>query len=286
MVGRASGVALALALGACALNPTPVSYPSFPSGVHHGINDAFHSALPADVTAHYRSYGDAIDFTIRTPQLGDQPLYAFMLSAGGFHWHILALIEAPDVVLAGKFAYDWTQWSIPILSAIENGNELELDPHNLTPAQYAEAQTAMLASERAAGFQGDVIMGSVYDITPETQQAIELAYAQCAGCLVGVHLYHPLSASDAAWLNSFSNGVAITEYGSPTGCGTAEYQAQSDYAANLRASFAQLKYLKYLLLYQRPSGPTCSNADTFGTQAFDGTWKPLDTLLMQWVNGH
>lgn len=264
---------------ACASRSAPVPVaPTAPRATHvvYGINDGFHGPLPALIVAHDCDGGD---LTIRTPQLGAADLAAFLDSIASCPTlHTIALIEAPDAALAFALATTARDRGV---RAMENGNELELAPRNLTPVQYADAQAAMAQAERSAGYTGDVIMGGVYALTDETKQAIVLALARCAGCLVGVHLYDPTPA-DVDWLNALHADIALTETGSPTGCGTAQWQAQADYVAGVRDLALGIARLKYLLVYQRPSGPTCDNLATFGVQAFDGTWKPLDARLRQW----
>ncbi len=270
------------------------------SGTHFGANDGFHGPLPPDISAYYVNMGPSSDITIRTPQLSLDSLLAYYASVrdlslylAGFAPHsrlrTIALIEGPDVELAKAFATTQPD-------AIENGNELELPPHEQTPQQYADTQGQMYAAERGAGFMGDIIMGGVYTLTDTTKQAITLAIARCSkpqikpdllkvganvdmipDCLAGVHLYNPTQA-DVDWLNGLDVDVAVTETGSPTGCGMAKWQEQADYVAGVRALLSGVRRLKYFIIYQRPNGLTCSNYDTFGFQG-----KPLELLLKQWV---
>lgn len=236
--------------------------------------DGYHGPLPPDLVNHYAGWQG--DVTVRTPQISAQGLAAYLESVCCHGWmRTIALAEAPDAALAASFVFLHPD-------AIENGNELELAPHELTPTQYANAQRDMMNAERDAGFVGDIIMGGVYALTDSTKQAITLALSVCGTCIVGVHLYDP-SQADVDWLNGLDADVAVTETGSPTGCGTAKWQEQADYVAGVRALVAGVRRLKYFIVYQRPSAPTCDNLATFGTQAPDGTWKPLDALLAQWV---
>lgn len=282
--------------GADVFTVTPVTM----AGVHHGINDGFHGPLPEEIVQHYYDYGG--ELTIRTPHLTADSLMAFRRSLHGStipasspsRLSVLALIEGPDVALASAIARDWLVDDVWPVTAIENGNELELPPHNLIPQQYANAQAAMMHAEGLTGFRGDLIMGGVYALTDGddgTKHAIMLAAPYCravAHCLVGVHLY-AITREDIDFLNALDLDIAITETGSPTGCGAAKWQEQADYVAGIRAMASQIKRLKYFIVYQRPSGPTCSDLDTFGIMttapagsAFE-TWKPLDDLLAQWV---
>lgn len=223
-----------------------------------GLNDGFHGPIPGEIAARYVGYRVAP--VIRTPQLSKAGLNTFLLSVAGLPIRTLALIEAPDADLAAAFG------TFADLAAIENGNELELPPHDVTPAQYADAQGAMRDAERAAGFRGDIIMGGVYAITDDTQQAIRLALARCRDCLVGVHLYSP-SDRDLEFLNRLAADIAITETGAPTNCQPAKLHEQAAYLTRLYAQARQIARLKYFIVYQGPDGPSCSNLDTFGIRA-------------------
>lgn len=228
---------------------TPLSTPAI------GLNDGFHGPLPSALAARYSEYRTAP--VLRTPQLSKAALNTFLLSVAGLPIRTLALIEAPDADLAAAFG------TFEDLCCIENGNELELPPHELTPEQYAEAQARMAREEVAAGFRGDILMGGVYALTEDTKRAITLALPRCPGCLVGVHLY-TITREDIDWLNGLGADIAITETGSPTNCQPAKLPAQAAYQQALYAKARQIHRLKYFIVYQGPSGPGCSNLDTFG----------------------
>jgi hypothetical protein len=242
-----------------------------------GLNDGFHSSLPPDIAAHDCEYGR--DFTVRTPQLSVAGAITFVGSLACAQTHALILIEAPDVGLAaslGKAAEGLTS-----IRAIENGNELELPPHELPPSAWAAAQVQMAQAERSAGWTGDIITGGVFALTRETKQAILSIAPTCRelDCMIGVHLYDP-SDDDIAWLDALNLDIAVTETGAPTNCVPAKLQEQADYLRGIRARVSAIRRLRYFIVYQRPSGASCSDADTFGIQALDGTWKPADRLLI------
>lgn len=220
-----------------------------------GLNDGFHSPLPSALAARYSEYRTAP--VLRTPQLSKAALNTFLLSVAGLPIRTLALIEAPDPLLAEQFA------TFEDLCCIENGNELELPPHELTPQQYADVQGQMCAAELATGFRGDILLGGVYALTDETKLAILLAHAQCPTALIAVHLY-TISREDIDFLNSLDADIAITETGSPTNCQPSKLQAQAAYQQALYAKARQIHRLKYFLVYQGPDGPGCSNLDTLG----------------------
>ena len=269
-------------------NPGPLSTPL------KGVNDAWHGPLPPDIVAHYAGYG-CVDLTIRTPQLSGEALRAYYASVAdlslyyrsfiGGRLRTIALVEGQDVTLGADLAREHPD-------AVENGNELELPPHELTPQQYAFLQGTMHDAERATGFAGDIIMGGVYALTDETKQAITLALVRCAtsritpalvtiganvdrvpDCLIGVHLY-TISSEDIAWLNAQNADVAITETGSPTNCDPAKLQSQAAYQDTLYAAARQIQRLRYFIIYQAVDGPSCSSLDTFGIRN-----KPAENFL-------
>ncbi len=282
---------LALLAVGCGDKPT-ASVPPAPSVAtwHDGMNDGFHGPLPPDVAAAYAQLGG--DVTIRTPHLTLDSYISFADSvADAPNVHALALVEAPDVALATALSR-----LDPAPRAIEGGNELELAPWTLTPSAYADWIGRF--AEATRGYTGDVLMGGVYALTTDTQQAILLALPRCQAvhpdCVVSVHLYDP-SDADLDWLNTLPADIAVTETGSPTGCGTSRWSAQADYIAGLRARFAaRIRRLRYVVVYQRPSGsPTdCSDLATFGAWGWtldpaSGAWmlvpKPLWQAFAGWV---
>ncbi len=264
MAGRASVLVLALALSACSQNPAPQPAPGPFSDPAVGLNDGFHGPLPPEIANHYTGYRH--QFVIRTPQLSGAALQAFYASVADLSLYnrsfiggwlkVIALVEGPDVALAAEIAAQKPD-------VIENGNELELPPHELTPTQYAFAQRVMRETERASGFTGEIIMGSVYALTDETKHAITLARPWCPDCLIGVHLY-TITREDIDWLNAQDADVAITETGSPTNCEPAKLPQQRAYLDTLYAAARQIQRLKYFIVYQGGDGPSCSNLDTFG----------------------
>jgi hypothetical protein len=239
--------------------------------VPRGINDGFHGPIGPDLVAHDCAYRQP--FTIRTPQLSGASLDAFRLSIAACpQLHVLALVEGPDVALAAELAQR------PI-DAIELGNELELPPHALTPQAYAAFVKAAYAAVRAVNPTVTIITGGVYALTDDTKARVALALAQCPGCWAGLHLYEPLSASDLAWLTSLNVPIAVTETGYPTRCDPARIVPQQQYIANQLYDFSTVPNVQLVVIYQRPSGPTCSDLDTFGLQRPDGTWTDADVEL-------
>lgn len=271
---------LCLLVSGCASStPAPVVTPVQPIHVSYGINDGFHSPLPPDIVMHDCGYGK--DLTIRTPQIAPADLLSFLVSiqpCGTLH--TLLLVENPDTNLLVNLLPVALANHVP---AIELGNELEIAPNNLTPAQYAAWIGEAFAVTQNMGYQGVLIMGGVYALTDETEQAITLALPSCPTCLVGVHLYEPLTDAQIAWLQGLHRPVAVTEFGSPTGCGPAQWPAQAAYWQAQNVSFARIP-ASYVIGYQRPSGAVgdCSNLATFGIET-QGFWKPADAVLAGWV---
>lgn len=275
-LGAASVFIIALLTVACGGNPPPVVVPTVPRPLPLaiGINDGFHGPLPPDIVAHYCGYGKPL--LIRSPQLSYDGFAAMRdsLKAGCDQLSMIALIEHPDPALSADVANGLSSWR-----AIEIGNELELPPHNLSQAQYVTAVVQMHDAARQAGFSGEIIAGAVYAITDDTKRRVEAVAAACPDCSLGLHIYEAPSSADLNWIRGLNRRVWVTEAGSPTGCGTGLYQQQWDFLRGLTNTLATVENIVGVIYYQRPSGPSCSNLDTFGFQATDGAWKPADALL-------
>jgi hypothetical protein len=225
-----------------------------------GINDAYHGPLPPEIAA--RDCGHVV----RTPQRSGAALDAFLASIAScwsptFHdahsLKVLALVEGPDVALAAAFA------ARPV-DAIELGNELELPPHNLTVAQYAQFLGAARAAVRAVNASVVIITGGVFTLNDATKPYLLAARAACPDCTLGVHLYEDLSDADLAWLAALQRPIAVTEFGFPTRCDPARLPQQRDWIAAQWARFALVPAITLAVVYQRPVGPACSDLDTFG----------------------
>lgn len=254
-------LALLILLLSSACGPYVPSVAPIPAhAIPVGLNTAFHGFSPDDF-----KYCPAM---IRTPQLSAAALRAF-LDAVPEGCKVLPLVEAPDVDLAVALS------GVCLHCPIENGNELELPPFNLTPLQYANAQRDMANAERAAGHTGPIIMGGVYALTDETKQAITLALSVCGGCIVGVHLYDA-SEGDLAWLRWLNAPIWVTEVGFPTRCDPTRLREQKDWLETQIARFSTVPMLERVFLYQRADGPPgdCTDLGTFGIGG-----KPAETLL-------
>jgi hypothetical protein len=249
-VAAASAIILALSV-ACASLPgvTPRTTP-----IQIGINDGFHGLLSAE------QFAADCPAMIRSPQLSGEALSAFLTAAP---CAVLALIEAPDLKLVEAFARERP-------AGIELGNELELKPYELTPAQYAQWIRSATAILKAADYRGVVVLGGVYALTDETKQAITLGIAACIDsgltCRVGVHLYDA-SDADLQWLRALNWPIWVTEVGYPTRCDPKRVQGQADYLREQLARFATVPLIERVFVYQRATGPTCSDLDTFGLGA-------------------
>jgi hypothetical protein len=254
---------VALFLQACAVPIVPVVAPIAAHPIPVGINDGFHGVLPPEIFA-----ADCPSM-IRTPQLSGAALSAF-LTAAPIDCPVLALVETPDVKLVEAFARERP-------AAIELGNELELPPFELTPSQYGDWIASAAVALRGEDYQGVVVLGGVYALTPETKTAIRWGLDSCIAsgltCRVGVHLYDA-SDDDLQWLRNLGMPIWVTEVGFPTRCDPARVRLQTEWLAQQIARFSTVPFLERVFIYQRGNGPSCSDLDTFG---IDG--KPAAALL-------
>lgn len=266
-------LALTGLVAACAtsrpLPPAPLLTTPAPFDV--GINDGFHGPLPADIIAHYCGYG-ATAFYLRTPHLETPTLDLFLDATRPCRaLRTLALVEGPDVALAAQLA-------TRAIDALEIGNELELPPHELTLDQYVTFIASAYQAVRAVNPTVPIIMGGVYTLNDDTKARVSAALRGCPNCWVGVHLYEDLSENDRAWMQTLGRKIAITETGSPTGCGRGKWQEQADWLQGRMNLFATMPNVVLVVVYQRGSGPSCSNLDTFGIED-EGVYKPADAVL-------
>lgn len=264
----------ALLASGCASAPVVVQ-PSVPRAIPlmRGINDGYHGPLPPDIVARACTWASP---WMRTPHLSADSLLAFLGSVASCpSIRPLVLVEGPDPTLAASLAVVLRMTT----GVLEVGNELELAPHQMTTPQYAQAVAAMHDAARATGFTGEIIAGAVYAITDDTKLRVAAMMTACPDCSVGLHIYEVPSASDLAWIRSLGRRVWVTETGSPTGCVTAQWQAQADYVWGMTATLATVENIVAVIYYQRPSGSTCDDLATFGFQAADGAWKPVEAIL-------
>jgi hypothetical protein len=247
----ASLFSIALLASACTSTPRPVIAPIPAHAIPVGINAAWHGYSLDDF-----QFCPAL---IRTPQTSGAALGAF-LTAVPAGCPVLALIEAPDVKLVEDFARERP-------TSLELGNELELRPYELTPTQYGDWIFRAVTVLKAADYRGTIVMGAVYALTDETKQAIRIGIARCidAGmpCVVGVHLYDA-SDEDLQWLRDLDWPVWVTEVGYPVRCDPTRAAQQSVHLQAQIARFSTVPKLAQVILYQRLSGATCSDLDTFG----------------------
>jgi hypothetical protein len=173
--------------------------------------------------------------------------------------HSIVLVEAPDVDLAAALAS-----VLHSGDALEIGNELELRPYELTPAQYGEflrrARVAVLAANPLAV----LITGGVFTLNADTKPYLLAAAASCPDCILGIHLYQALSDADLAWLTRLKRPIAVTEFGAPTRCALNGGTAQKAWIDAQWAQFARVPTIVEAVVYQHAVGPTCSDLDTFG----------------------
>lgn len=248
---RLCGLALlGVVLWGCGSAGVPAPIPPAPTrALPLGLNDGFHGPLPSDIVARY------CGTTIRTPQLSPEGLLAYYRSIQSCpSMRTIVLVEAPDVALVHALA--------PLLhpgDLIELGNELELPPYELTPDQYAAFLTAACVPH--------AITGGVYTLSADTRDRMLRAHTACPSALLGVHLYEDLTSTDVAWLTALPVHVAVTEAGYPTRCDPTRAADQFQWLTDRRALLSTVPTVALLVVYQRPTGPTCSDLDTFGVTA-------------------
>ena len=255
---RILGTLFALLTVACGVQPSPILTPVQPrtAPLELGANDCWHCpGMSADIEAEWCSWKSP---WIRTPQISADSLRAHLAAVTCPSVKTLALVEGPDAGLAAALAA-----VLPADAKLEIGNELELAPRNLSQSAYATAVMQMHDAARQAGFSGEIIAGAVYALTDDTKARVGAALAACPDCSAGLHVYEVPSPADLNWIRSLNRRVWVTETGSPTGCGTAQYQAQHDYLASMLTTLGTVENIVGVILYQRPAGPSCSNADTF-----------------------
>jgi hypothetical protein len=245
-----STLILALSAIGCAGNVPPHIAPIPVHQIPVGINDGWHGLA---------NFALDCPHMIRTPQLSGDALSAF-LTAAPIDCPVLALVEAPDVRLVDAVARERP-------AAIELGNELELKPYEFLPTMYGEWIFHAVTVLRAADYRGTIVLGGVYALTDDTKQAIKIGISRCidAGgvCVVGVHLYDA-SDEDLQWLRDLDWPVWVTEVGYPTRCQPDRVRLQADVLQAQIARFSMVPRLERVFLYQRATGPTCSDLDTFG----------------------
>lgn len=245
---RLCGLALLCVLTVgCGPVGVPAPIPSAPTRILPlGINAGFHSPLPPDVVARY------CGTTIRTPQVSVEGLLTYYQSIQSCpSMRTIVLVEGPDVALVQALA--------PLLHPgdfIELGNELELPPYELTVDQFA----AFVASACVPY----AITGGVYTLTADTRDRLLRAHTACPTALLGVHLYEDLTTADVTWLGALPAPVAVTEAGYPTRCDPTRAPQQLQWLRDRRALFSTIPTVTLLVVYQQPTGPSCSDLDTFG----------------------
>lgn len=258
---KAMALVLSLLTMACAVVAVPVLTPSPTHAIPVGVNDGFHGVLSPEI------FAADCPAMIRSPQLSGEALHAFLAAAP---CPVLALVEAPDVALVTAFAKEQPP-------AIELGNELELVPYELPPSKYGEWIVSAALALQAQDYHGRVILGGVYALTNETKAAIRWGLDACHDvgivCTIGIHLYDA-SDADLQWLRGLDWPIWVTETGFPRRCDPRRDQQQADYLAAQIARFSTVPRIERVFLYQRASGPSCSDLDTFAIAG-----APAMTLL-------
>jgi hypothetical protein len=249
-----------------------------------GINDAFHSPLPAELTAHYCDWNR--DIVLRSPVLSAEQATALRQSVSSCpRIHVLLLIEGSDSALAAALAPDLQRPDLPPVWGVELGNERDLA--GLTPQQFGAFVGAAHDVLRAAGFAGNIVTGGIYTVDRHEPQDfaryLAPAIAACPDCIVGLHWYGDTSDRWIARVQALNRPVAVTEFGMPS-CTAAQDDAQLAYLQEKLAAYARVPALA-AVVYQRPSGPElCNNSDNshlahFGLQRPDGSWKPGEQVM-------
>ncbi len=236
-------IALALTAG-CALHGTVTLNDAGHVLPPLGLNDGFHSGLPPDVVTRYCGH------TIRTPQLSVEGLTAYYASIAACpSMKTIVLVEGPDVALIDVFLAQ-----IHDGDRVEAGNELELAPHNLTVQQYTIFIGAVCDPR--------LITGGVFTLNADTKPYLLAAAAACPAATLGIHLYEDLSDADLQWFRDLHRPLMVTEFGAHTNCD--DGTGQKAWIENQWARFALVPAITAAIVYQRPIGNSCSDADTFG----------------------
>jgi hypothetical protein len=249
-----------------------------------GINDAFHTPLSPELTAHYCEWNQ--DIVLRSPILSADQATALRRSVASCpRIHVLLLIEGADSALAAALALDLERPDLPPVWGVELGNERDLA--GMMPQQFGAFVGAAHDALRAAGFTGNIVTGGIYSV--DRHEPLDFAaylapaIAACPDCVVGLHWYGDTSETWLARVQALNRPVAVTEFGMPS-CTIAQDNAQRAYLQEKLAAFARVPALA-AIVYQRPSAPEpCNNSEAshlahFGLQRPDGSWKPADQLF-------
>lgn len=268
---------LAVLSSACASStPAPVLTPVTPQVIALGINDGFHSPLPAEIVDHYCGYGR--DLIVRSPVLSGAGATELLTSVRACpRVSILLLVEHADLALVqdlAAVASDAQVWGV------ELGNELDLA--GLSPQAFGAFVTNGMTILRAAGYTGRILSGGIYTVSDETLAYLTAANLP-AGVTIGLHWYGDTSTAWLARVQTLGVPVAVTEFGMPS-CTPAQDAAQLAYLQEKLSDYPKTGNVLAAIVYQRGSADVpCDTSDAshfahFGLESH-GTWKPGDSVF-------
>lgn len=270
-----------LFMGACSMAPRVEVVPQAPPEVkiNLGINDGFHGSIPPDIVDHYCGWGG--ERWVRSPVENSDQLHELIES-------ISSCPSLSSIILVEKNNLDLVKNLVeggipPQVKAVELGNELELPPLELGGREYLDFITKGYKILREGGFKGDIISGGVYTVNNQEIFDTYLKPLQqaCPDCIVGIHWY---GSKDKIWrdkLMGLEMPLAVTECGKPSRTPEEDLKQKQEILDCINA--AKLVGARYVIIYQRPSGPGPSDLDNFGLERVDKTWKGADSLFVEGV---
>jgi hypothetical protein len=205
---------------------------------------------------------------------------------------IVFLVETMDAALVNSLGQYLTTVKPACVVAVELGNEIDLT--DAKPEAFGDFVIAGYHALRTFGWTGDIIMGGISRVRPDTLKWLKKAIQEInswmpTDLIIGIHRYSinndALIPQDgyvdrieecAAILKvADGNPIAITEYGYPYLDGSTD----ADMTKILRSIDTDAVYwralgAKYVFWYQWTDGPSNTPIDRFGLKTISGEYRP------------
>ncbi len=234
-----------------------------------GINDGIGGPLPPLVVAEYCTLGRQV--LIRTPFRtlnGGMATYASVRQCPTIR--LLFLIEDNDLPLVRTLA-TWIGdgHDFPQVKGFENGNELDLatdSRRDLSPDEFAMFTRFARDIERAAGWQGWIVTGGIYEVNDGHLSYLRKAIDACSDCIVGLHWYGNTDDATMKEVQDLHRLYAITEMGIPSCNKGRNETVQADFINDRLHRLPQVGNVLTVDIYQRLSGSGSTDLDCFGIE--------------------